>query len=86
MTLIDEFTLPDTMKNTKYPQEPPIGGEKYQYLVFEEVEKDEETGEVKNLEWGLYIWDKSSIGTLHGKPYEQTKIVYNPDAVPIISH
>ena len=26
------------------------------------------------------MWDKSSLGTLHGKPYEQIKIVYNQEA------
>ena len=46
---------------------PPVGGEKYQYLVFDDEE---------NCEWGLYIWDKSEIGTLHGKPYTQKKVVY----------
>ena len=64
MELVDEFSVPDT--NT-YTMDPPIGGEKYQYLVFD----DEETGE-----WGLYIWDKSEIETLHGKAYTQQKIVY----------
>ncbi len=86
MTLVDEFTLPETMKDVLYyPQEPPIGGEKYQYLVFEDAEENEETGTKEVREWGLYVWDKSSIGTLHGKPYEQTKIVYNQDAVPVVS-
>ena len=64
MELVDEFTLPETDREV---EDPPIGGEKYQYLVFDE----EEGGE-----WGLYIWDKSEIGTLHGKPYAQQKVVY----------
>ena len=73
MTLVDEFTLPETMKNTPYSLDPPIGGEKYQYLVF----NDHESGD-----WGLYVWDKNSIGSLHGKPYEQTKIVYGGESIP----
>ena len=64
MELVDEFTLPETDREV---EDPPIGGEKYQYLVFDE----EEGGE-----WGLYIWDKSEIGTLHGRPYAQQKAVY----------
>ena len=61
--LIDEFTLPDT---DTHLTDPPIGGQYYQYQLYED-----ETAE----EWGLYIWDKSSIGTLHGKPYSQEKVV-----------
>ena len=72
MTLLDEFTLPDTMKNTHFTMEPPIVGENYQYWGFE----DNMTGE-----WGLYVWDKSSLGTLHGKPYEQIKIIYNQEGL-----
>lgn len=64
MNLVDDFSLPSTDQTTIGP---PVGGEKYQYLVFD----DEETGE-----WGLYIWDKSEIGTLHGKAYTQIKVVY----------
>ena len=64
MELIDDFCMPDT-----YPEDdvdPSLGG-RCQYLVFD----DEITGE-----WGLYIWDKSEIGRLHGKPYTQQKTVY----------
>lgn len=63
---IDSFTVPDVV-GQNYQLDPPIGGKKYQYLVFD----DEGTGE-----WGLYIWDKSEIGTLHGKAYTQKKVVY----------
>ncbi len=64
MELVDEFILPETDREI---EDPPIGGENYQYLIFD----DGETGE-----WGLYVWDKSEIGTLHGKPYTQQKVVY----------
>ena len=63
---IDSFIVPDVV-GQNYQLDPPIGGEKYQYLLFEE----EDIGE-----WGLYIWDKSEIGTLHGKAYTQKKVVY----------
>ena len=62
--LIDEYTVPDS---EIYSLGAPIGGTKYQYMIFD----DEDAGE-----WGLYIWDKSEIGTLHGKPYTQQKVVY----------
>ena len=61
---VDEFTYPGTV-DTRIT--PPIGGEKYQYLMY----NDEETSE-----WGLYIWDKSVIGTLRGSAYTQTKVPY----------
>ena len=64
MNKVDEFTLPDTYSDRI---DPPIGGEKYQYLLFE----DNGSGE-----WGIYVWDKSEIGTLHGKVYTQQRIVY----------
>ena len=64
MEPVDEYIIPETKS---YPMGGPVGGEKYQYLLFD----DGETGE-----WGLYIWDKSEIGTLHGKPYTQQKVVY----------
>ena len=64
MKMVDEYTYPDTYQDMATP---PIGGERYQYLKY----IDEETGE-----WGLMIWDKSSIGTLHGSPYTQTKVPY----------
>ena len=70
--LIDEFVLPET---SYYLNDPPIGGEKYQYLLFEE----EDTGE-----WGIAIWDKSELGTLHGKPYTQKKVVYKRENAPLI--
>ena len=63
LKLIDEFTLPEADTPTI---DLPVGGDKYQYQVFE----DYETGE-----WGLKIWDKSSVGTLKGKAYTQKKVV-----------
>ena len=82
MTLIDEFTLPESLNLTSYVLEPPVGGEKYQYLLYDIYKLDEETGEEKVCEWGLYVWDKSSIGTLKGKPYAQTKIICFEDNEP----
>ena len=60
--LIDECVFPET---SYYYNDPPIGGE-YQYLLFEE-----DTGE-----WGLYIWDKNEIGSLHGSACIQEKVSY----------
>ena len=60
---IDEITVP---KNENDPLYPPIGGPDYQYQLFEE----------DNGAWGLAIWDKSDIGTLQGKPYDQEKVYY----------
>ncbi len=63
MNLIDEFVSPETGGSLLGS---PIGGSGYQYLLF-----DDENGQ-----WGLYVWDKSSIGSLHGAPYTQEKIIY----------
>ena len=60
--LVDTFKMPES---DTYPYGAPIGGEKYQYLKF-----------YKGDEWGLYIWDKSDIGSLKGDSYPQEKIVY----------
>ena len=52
-------------------------------MSYEDLEKGE---------WGLYIWDKSSIGSLNGKAYKQEKVVYGkgetnkPDDVSEITY
>ena len=63
MNLIDEFNIPRTNWTM---MDPPIGGEKYLYLPFEDIE----TGE-----WGLLVWDKSEIGTLHRKTVSAAKVL-----------
>ena len=65
MDLVDEYAIPDTNDEPNYEQPP--GGE-VQYMRLQ----DEEIGE-----YGLYIWDKSDIGTLHGKAYSQRKVLYS---------
>ena len=64
MNLVDFFTVPDTFTDSLMP---PIGGKDYQYQIFD----DPESGA-----WGIYVFDKSKIGTLHGMPYPQERIVY----------
>ena len=51
--LVDEYKLPDTGD----PYVVPIGGEKSQYLCY----SDKESGE-----WGLLVFDKDKIGSIHG--------------------
>ena len=61
---IDEVCMLDT---GEFWSEIPVGGEKYQYLRYDDAESGE---------WGLYIWDKSSIGTIHGGLCPYSKIPY----------
>ena len=70
MKLFDEYTYPSDCEERFAP---PIGGERYQYLKY----ADEETGE-----WGLAIWDKSSIGSLCGNAYTQEKVSYEGSGEP----
>ncbi|MBR4164171.1 MAG: hypothetical protein IKR11_11665, partial [Solobacterium sp.] len=63
MNLVDELAVPDTYLGTFTP---PVGGTDYQYQIFDDSE---------NGAWGIYVFDKSKIGTLHGAPYPQEKIV-----------
>ena len=71
LKLIDEAVVPEINDINENPLlaviDSPIGGSGYQYLPYE----DEESGE-----WGVLVWDKSEIGTLHGSFYTQQKIVY----------
>ena len=64
MNLVDEFIVPEEFGDQR---DFPVGGERYLYMRYE----DEDTGE-----WGIMYWDKSSIGTLHGKAPEIVKVVY----------
>ena len=65
--LVDEFTLPDSNLPVL---DFPVGGDKYRYRVFE----DHKTGE-----WGLAVWDKSTIGKLKGKAFEERKVTVGID-------
>ena len=60
---VDEFILPES---SYYYYAVPIGGEHYQYLVYED-----ESGQ-----WGISVWDKSLIGSYHGKTVEPEIILY----------
>ncbi len=51
--LVDEYKLPDTGN----PYGPAIGGDAFQYVRY----SDEESGD-----WGLLVFDKSRIGSIHG--------------------
>ena len=66
--LKDEFSLPST---DTYLYDTPIGGAKYQHLIFDDSETEE---------WGLYVWDKEEIGQLNGRSYSQQRICYEKNA------
>ncbi|MBR0086538.1 MAG: hypothetical protein IJL98_02235 [Lachnospiraceae bacterium] len=65
--LVDEFTLPESNLPVL---DFPVGGDQYRYRVFE----DNKTGE-----WGLAVWDKSTIGKLKGKAFEERKVIAGTD-------
>lgn len=62
LNLVDFYTPPAT--DISFINSP-IGNEHYQYLLFDE-----------DNEWGIYVWEKSGIGTYHGSTYDQKRVVY----------
>ena len=68
--IVDEYKIPDI----GYAWEIPIGGKDYQYVVYNEK---------GSQRWGLLIFDKKEIGSIHGKecPY---KILWYGDESELI--
>ena len=68
---VDEITVP---KTDSFMYDSPVGGMDHQYLLFDDPESNE---------WGIYVWDKSDIGTLNGKTYTQKRICYEQNGIDI---